>query len=268
MLKVFFENSDMMKLKSIGLAGMFLAAGGVSPAVMANTIVLTQTEYYFADGGEFTAVTAPEVFAQFYAPSTKVAMGSQIGFQTFCVESDVYFWGSVTYDYTLGNVDSQGRSLTEGAAYLYSKFAQGLLTGYDFDNNGAVSRWQDAGLLQSAIWYMQGGQSGGGSFGFGGAGNPFYDLAASALGVNLETAASPDQFGVQIMELWDSSRNAYQNQLVYTGDPPVADQGTTLALLALSLAGLAAFARGFDAPKLALQRCPPPRPGRRGVRMG
>jgi len=257
----------MTKFNSIGLAGMFLAAGAISPAVMANSIVLTQTEYYFADGGEFTALTAPASFAQFYAPSTRVAMGSQTGFQTFCVEADVYFWPGVTYDYTLGNVDSQGRLLTEGAAYLYSQFAQGVLSGYDFNNNGAVSRSQDAGLLQSAIWYLQGGQSGGGSFGFGGAGNPFYDLAATALGVNVGTAASPDQFGVQIMELRDSSQNAYQNQLVYSGDP-VPDHGTTLWLLAVSLAGLASFAHRIGPRQLALQRCRPQRPGPRGGRLG
>jgi hypothetical protein len=257
----------MTKFNSIGLAGMFLAAGTVCPSVMANSIVLTQTEYYFADGGEFTAVTSPGSFAQFYAPSTQVAVGSQTGFQTFCVEADVYFWGNVTYSYTLSGVDSQGRALTEGAAYLYSQFAQGVLTGYDFNNNGAVIRTQDAGLLQSAIWYLQGGQSGGGSFAFGGAGNPFYNLAASVLGANLETAASADQYGVQIMELWDSSQNTYQNQLVFD-DPAVPDRGTTLALLGLSLAGLAVCAQGFGAGSLAVQRCSPARPGQPSARLG
>ncbi len=257
----------MMKFNSISLAGVFLGAVAVAPAAMANTIVLTQRANYFADGGEFTAVTAPDGFAQFYAPTTQLAVGNQTGFQTFCVEADVYFYGGVTYNYTTGSVDSQGRSLTEGAAYLYSQFAQGQLAGYDFGNNGAVSRSQNAGLLQSALWYLQGGQSGGGSFAFGGAGNPFYDLAAGALGANLETAASSDQFGVEILELWDSSGNAGQNQLVYTGDSPVPDTGTTLWLLALSLAGLAAVSHRLGARKLALQRCSPPRPGRRGARL-
>jgi len=248
-----------MKLKNMGLAGMFLAAGALSPGVVANTVVLTQTEYYYADGGEFTAWTSPDSFAKYYAPSTVISVNNQIGFQTFCVEANVYFWPDVTYSYTEGNVDSQGRALTEGAAWLYSQFAKGVLTGYDFNNTvQGGSRWQDAGLLQSAIWYLQGGQSGGGSFAFGGAGNPFYDLAASALGPNFETAAAPDQFGVEVMELWDSSDNAYQNQLVFN-DPPVPDHGATLTLLALSLAGLAVFAHGFGPRKLALQRCPPPR---------
>lgn len=257
-MRDFSEKNYMMKLKITNLAAAFLAAGAVSPVAMANTAVLTQTAYYFADGGEFTAVTAPGTFNQFYASSTQIAVGRQTGFQTFCVEADVYFTPGVTYDYTLGEVDSQGRALTEGAAYLYSQFAQGLLSGYDFANNGAVSRTQDAGLLQSAIWYLQGGQSGGAPFAFGGAGNPFYNLAAGALGANLDAAASTDQFGVEIMELWDSNQNACQNQLVYTGDP-VPDNGTTLWLLALSLAGLAVLAPRLDAPKLALQRCRAPR---------
>jgi hypothetical protein len=247
----------MMKLKSMGLAWIFLAAGAVSPAVMAGTLVLTQTEYYFGDGGEFTAVTSPDNFAQYYAPSTVVSVNHQTGFQTFCVEADVYFWPNVTYSYTEGNKDSQGRALTEGTAYLYSQFAKGELAGYDFKNNvSGGSRWQDAGLLQAAIWYLQGGQSGGSSFGYGGAGNPYYDLAASALGANLKANATPDQFGVRILQLWDSSHNTYQNQLVF--DDPVPDQGATLALLALSLAGLAAIGRGIGARQLALQPCRQP----------
>ena len=259
----------MIRLKSMGWAGVFLAVGAISPAVMAaNTVVLTQTEYYFADGGEFTAVTSPFNYAQFYAPSTQVAVGGQTGFQTFCLESDVYFWPNATYTYTVGNVDSQGRTLTEGAAYLYSQFALGELAGYDFKNNIAGgSRTQDAGLLQSAIWYLQGGQSGGGSFAAGGAGNPYYDLAATAMGSKLEAAATPDQFGVQIMELWDSSGTAYQNQLVF--DDPVPDHGATMALLAIGLAGLATFSRGFEVRQLALQpvRRPQP-PSQSRVRVG
>ena len=252
-------------MKSIGLAAVFLAAGIVSPALMADSVVLTQTEYYFADGGEFTAWTSGDNFAQYYVPSTQVAVGDQTGFQTFCVEASVYFWPNVTYSYSLGDVDSQGRALTEGTAWLYSQFAKGTLTGYDYANNvSGGSRTQDAGLLQSAIWYLQGGQSGGGSFPVGGAGNPFYDLAATALGGSLYAPDTQNAYGVRIMELWDSSHNTYQNQLV---DPGVPDRGATLALLALSLAGLAVFAREFGARKLALQPCPHPRSSPPPVRL-
>ena len=260
----------MITFSSIGWAGVILAAATASPALMANpgnSIVLTQSEYYFADGGEFTGVTTPHNYAQFYAPSTRVAVGNQTGFQTFCVEADVYFWPNVTYTYTVGNEDSQGRALTEGAAFLYSQFAKGVLAGYDFSNdvNGG-SRTQDAGLLQSALWYLQGGQSAGG-FAYGGAGNPYYDLAVSDLGANVETAATPDQFGVQILELWDSKGNTYQNQLVF--DDPVPDHGATFTLLALSLAALAAVAPGFGARPLALQACPHhPRSGGLPARLG
>jgi hypothetical protein len=246
----------MTKIKNIGFAGIFLAAGAVTPAIMANSVVLTQTEFYYADGGEFTAVTTGNDFAQFYAPTTRAMVGDQMGFQTFCVEASVYFWPNVSYSYTLGNADSQGRDLTQGTAWLYAQFAEGVLAGYDFNNNVAGgSRTQDAGLLQSAIWALQGNQNGGGAFPSGTDSNPYYALAASAMGANLLAPATPDQFGVQILQLWDSNQNTYQNQLSFDDPPPVPDHGMTLAYLALSLAALAVASAGVAPRQLALQRC-------------
>jgi hypothetical protein len=264
----------MIKLKSIGLAGMILAAGTVSPSVMAQTVELYYGPYAYGAGGEFTAVTSPNLYNGDYAPSALVTVtdpyNNQLvqGFETFCVQSEVdftpYNWGNPTpYDMStsLSSIgDPDNFALSEGTAWLYSQFATGQLQGYDYTDAG--TRTTDAGLLQSAIWALQGNQSYGG-FPSGTDGNPFYNDALNALGSDVinEAATSSDNFGVEILNL-SSGGNPAQNQLVYTVDPPhpdippVPDHGATLLLLGLSLASLAAFGPGLAAREWAPQPCP------------
>jgi hypothetical protein len=256
------EIKFMMKTKSIVLAGAVLAAGSISPALMADTVTLyAWGPYSFGDGGEFTAVTSPtSPFVSDYSPYTSTSDS----FQTFCVQTDVEFFNGGTYNYALslasigagtgqpgtgfaplGSPDSY--SLSEGTAWLYSQFAQGLLSGYDFSDS-LGQRQTDAGYLQTALWALQGGQSIAG-YPSGTVDNPFYTDALTFLGANIGTAATAStDFGTEIMNLTDNNGNNFQNQLIYTGNTPppggnAPDNGTTLALLALSLAGLAGFSR-------------------------
>src|SRR5450432_1324305 len=113
-----------MKTKCLIGAAVVIGAIGAAPAVMANAVVLTQTGYSYSDGGEFTAHTSSPDFLGAYAPSTIV----NGGFQTFCVEASVSFQPGTTYSYTLSNLDSQGRALTKGTAFLYYEFATGVLS--------------------------------------------------------------------------------------------------------------------------------------------
>jgi hypothetical protein len=180
------------------------------------------------------------------------------------MEANVFFTPGTSYSYTVGMVDSQGDALTMGAAWLYSQFAKGTLAGYDYNNNGSVSRNTDDGILQAALWALQG-QSGGSSFPSGTVTNAFYTLAATTLGTNLETLAAKDQYGVELLNLSDSSQNAAQGQLVYTGGVP--DGGTTLALMGLGLVGLAGASVGFRPSKLALQTVRGSRPAPAAARV-
>jgi hypothetical protein len=273
----------MMKLNNIVLAGVLLAAGAVSPAVMAQTVTLNASPYSFSDGGEFTAVTSGPSLVNLseYSPYT----GSGASFQTFCVQSDVEFYEGTAYNYTvslnsLGNASGLGAptgtpgtpdnyALSEGTAWLYSQFARGTLSGYDYANSGtgtaaaglSATRQTDAGYLQSAIWELQGGQSLSG-YPNGGTGNLYYNEAVAALGANIDTAATlSTDFGVEILNLGTANDN-YQNQLGL-----VPDGGATLALLALSLAALAVFTLGFGVRPLALQACPPARSCRLPARL-
>jgi hypothetical protein len=215
----------LMPLAVLSLSGM--------PAAFANSVVLNQDAYSYDVGGEFSAVTSQN-FLNNYASSTIVGGG----FETFCIETTVDFTPGQTYTYNLSSVDSLGRNLTEGTAFLYYEFAKGVLSGYDYnianDPTDAADRKADAGELQAAIWWLQGNQT----YGDGQytvptiANNAFYALAISTLGSNA-TSANDGIYGVEVLQMWNANGAAAQNQLVL-----VPDGGMTVALLGMSLAGM------------------------------
>lgn len=224
-----------MKTKTLIRSAVVLGAAVFASAAMANSIVLQQNVYSFSDGGEFTAITTPDLTGGYASAATLNG-----GFQTFCVEASVWFYPGVTYTFNLSDTDSQGRSLSLGAAYLYYQFATGSLAGYDYNNT--ANRRACAGLLQSALWELQGHQSGGGTFPTGGSGNVFYDLAVTHLGAGNIYSANNNAYPVEIVQIWDRHGETRQNQLVLNPNPPrggdVPDGGTTSAMFAIGLAGL------------------------------
>ena len=204
----------------------------VAPKVTANadSAILTQHAFSYSVGGEFNAVTSQD-FTGLYAPTTAFDDGKGLGtgFETFCIESAVDFTPGATYTYTLASVDSQGVNLSEGAAFLYSEFATGILPHYDYAD--AAIRNQDAGELQAAIWWFQGGQT---LAGFPSpTDNTYYTYATNAL--RLANADSPNDglYGVDVLQLWNGATPA-QNQLVL-----VPDSASTAMLLGLGLLPLA-----------------------------
>ncbi len=199
---------DRMKVNLLIAGVMVLSAVIAAPASANDAIVLNESIYSFGNGGEFTAETTPPNFLNAYVPATIV----NGGFETFCVEASVTFNPGVAYSLTLSDTDSQGRALTEGTAFLYSKFAKGELDGFDYIDTDA--RRTEAGELQAAIWNLQGHQTGGPCFPSGGAGNPFYDLAVADLGLNHITAPNNGVFDVEILQLLDQAGKTCQNQLV------------------------------------------------------
>ncbi len=197
--------------------GFLMASGCLAEA---NSIVLSQDPYSWDVGGAFSAATSDNFIAEYSPLATYEGE-----FETFCVESTVVFYPTLTYTYTLSDQDSQGLMLSEGAAFLYYEFAIGKLAGYNYTDPA------DAGELQAAIWAFQGNQT---YYGYPSAAtDPFYLLAIDTLGAN---ADSPDngQYGVQVLQLWDGSVSA-QNQLVYTGIP---DSASTDGMLAMACVGL------------------------------
>jgi hypothetical protein len=205
--------------------------------------------YYTGNGGgEFTAYTQPGSFLGNYSPLAVV----NNGFETFCMETGVEFSPGATYYYTLGNTTQPstvntatgtGLALTAGAAYLYYQFGKGLLTDYNYtDLTKGGGRQTDADLLQSAIWYLQGGQSYG-SYPSGI--NKFLADAIAGTGGTLADAEA-DYTGsqVQVLQMWADPNHtiAAQNQLVL-----VPDGGLTVALLGGGLIGLQVLRRKLTA---------------------
>lgn len=255
----------MLELKNVRLTAAILGASILPTAIaQAGTIGLYQGNYSYDVGGEFTAITSPASFVNNYSPLAQYTVNvggvNVTGFQTFCVQVDEEFYPGTIYNYSVslasvgnpGNVDVF--PLSEGAAWLYSEFARGLLSGYDYHDNGSgngLSRRTDAGLLQAALWALQGGQTYGdgdyASVASTEANNPFYLLALNTLGTaNLELpATSSTDFGVEILNISDSSGHSAQNQLVYVGVP---DGGATLGMLTAGLAGLATLSRWRKRP--------------------
>jgi len=236
----------------------------VSPfAAMANTLELVAgsayagytggsfTPYQNGQGGEFVALDTTSGTPVSWVPSgysskakytfTSGSLSGLTGFDTFCVQggnNDVYFTPGVQYSYTESTQILGGPSgtlnLTQGAAWLYSNFATGILSGYNYTNAG--SRLADAGALQNALWYLEGE--------IANPNNAFSMLAVShtyATGGAFTSvnSAGASNFDVKVLNL----RGPAQNQLIYTGRGNVPDTGATLGFLVLGLGAIVAARR-------------------------
>jgi hypothetical protein len=221
-------------MKTNGLIGWIaiLVALIAASSTFANTVSAVRSPFSYGDAGEMTAYTLSDTFLSSYNPSTIVAGG----FQTFSAQADLTFVYGTTYQLVLSQSDSSGHALTEGAAMLYYDFATGGLTGYDYNTADAYTRTQDSGELQSAIWDLQGYQMPGSQYFNGGAGNPFYDLALTDLGANLD-APNDGHYNVDIMQLWDNGSPAQALLTIPAG--AVSDAADTCFMLAPVVAFLA-----------------------------
>jgi hypothetical protein len=141
-------------------ASMFIAITLVvvaTPAFAGLTMTPTQGPYSAGSGGEFTAKIGAGGWPQLgYAGVTSTVVGGKIvSFKTFCIETNEYFTGNTEYTVTLNDRAIRGGEavsdpLSVGAAWLYSTFAAGTLTGYF-----AGDRAAHAGELQATLWWLE-----------------------------------------------------------------------------------------------------------------
>jgi hypothetical protein len=240
-----------------GLVGV-LAVPAVQ-AAMQVTLYQDTSNYSYSDGGEFRAVANGNLLSvnPTLAGYTAATADPTVPyFQTFCVETAEHFYPGSTYNVTIsydvksnGGQFPGGEPITLGTAWLYSQFAAGILSGYDYTYGSG--RTATAGELQQAIWYLQGetGLVGGAD------GTAFYDDALSALGGTINNAAN-GAYGVVALNLWNPNQDGSnggpaQDQLmvvpnpdavVVVPEPSVASFGLLL-LLPLGMLKLRTFFR-------------------------
>lgn len=205
-------------------------------------------------GGEFTLaiVSGDDLTTSAYADETS-GFGSISSFQSFCIEMNEYLNPySATYDVTLGAAATGGGidggnpdPVSQGTAYLYSQFAQGLLTdpAYTYSYTGTTAqRKASAAQLQEAIWWLEN------ELTTYAASNPFMALVVTTFGSATEGRldATGDRYGVHVLHLTTGSGGPAQDQLYFAGlsdAEPVPDGGMTMTLLGMGLLGLAAGRR-------------------------
>lgn len=172
-------------------------------------------------GGEFTITPATG-----YLGETGLAADLSSGsFQTFCMEVNEHFSPGGTYGMNINTVSILGGSggptyiLDPRTAFLYSNFRHMTLTGYDYTLAG---RQASAGQLQAAIWFIQGGQS-------GGANNAFVALADAAI----LSGAWSGIGDVRVLNVYGLNGALGQDQLTIV---PTPGAGALLGLATLAIA--------------------------------
>jgi len=243
-----------------------LVASALGYAAMANDTVALYTQSVSTPaydnngnllgyGGEFTAITGNYSSSSStslltglgYVSATISSAGGEYGFDTFCLQQTVDVNAGLPANYyslsKTGGFSPDG-PVTAGVAYLYSLFATGKLTDYNYGSGRATSSDE----LQDAIWILQG--------------EPVYDSHGNLLNTSsdpflqdvitqfsslsaAEAAATPGEFGVGVMLLTSGDSGtgtALQDQLILLpggqGSGSVPDGGATICLLGLAFGGI------------------------------
>lgn len=118
-------------------------------------------QFSYLNAGEFNAVPKDWSWDPIPLYDSKALYNSIFGygFQTFCVEASEYVFPGLTYKVeinsyaTYGGKASHEDPISKGTAWLYYNFAKGTLDGYEYSMG--LSRTNEAGKLQAAIWYLE-----------------------------------------------------------------------------------------------------------------
>ncbi len=215
----------------VAAATLGLASAHAIPQVTMGTFNAGSSGHYRADPN----VELEHVLANY-------ALGKSTDgtwFGTFCIERNEYFTPGDTYDVVLNNGSVNGGEsgavngkdiISNATAYLYEQFAIGSLIGFVYGNA------THAAQLQNTFWELEGETSGPDDFG------SFLALAQSIANWSADYTGS----AVKAMNLTQTKNGVttlHQDQLVYLGHANVPDSGSSIALLFLGVAGLAAIRR-------------------------
>ena len=229
-------------MKKLGFALLMFAALA-SPA-MADQIQVHQGLYQSGSGGEFAFQTLNPIGwldTSAYAATTK-NQGYANSFQTFCLEvGETISFGGI-YNANLNSEAVNGGTdagphpdpVSEGTGYLYSEFAKGTLTGYNFGGT-AAQRQASAASLQNAIWWLEDAP-------WGVVDAAYQTILFNKFGANWAVDAKLGTsltYHVYAVNMWTLNGGLAQDGLFYD----VPEGGATLMLLGGVLMGLGALRR-------------------------
>jgi len=217
---------------AIALAGA-LSAPTLQAAMQVNVYQDTG-QYSSGSGGEFEAVPNADlswVMAN-YSPLAKGGPGNGAGFQTFCIETSEQFNPGALYNVALSDrakyngVPVTGFDvISVGTAFLYSQFASGTLSGYNYTYG--AGRTAKAAELQNAIWNLEGE---GGSISAAIATILQGEFGATSTIADWDDDATGWAYGVRAMNLTSASDNTIQDMLVVVPEPTTMIAGALLLL--------------------------------------
>lgn len=209
--------------------------------VQALTVTVDQVSGYWAgSGGEFNV--SPVTGVGYSSLDLYNNTSGQLGFGTFCIDRNVGITvpGQYTAVVNASGITSSGDAITLGTAWLFSQFAQGTLSGYDYtDISGGTSsgRATSALNLQLALWTLQG------SYSYPDPTvNSFLNLIIAKFGsLAAAEVAADGAYDVGALNLYNTSTgDAVQPMLTL-----LPDGGSALILLGMGLSSMALIARKF-----------------------
>ena len=221
-------------MKSIIKIAMLFAL--VASAVFAVPVV-TMGLFTNSTSGNYTAT--PNGDLSFVLSGYAAGAATSTSFGTFCLEKHEFFTIGTPYNVTLANSADAGGvggpydRLSVGTSWLYSEFAKGTLSGYVYGNAGLASEFQQA------IWSLEGEDY------LTNMNSYFNGLLTGKFGspAAAQADATPGQYGVYAMNLFDDNGGKHQDQLVYVAGPEkndVSDTGLSTLFMFAGVLGIMA----------------------------
>src|SRR5262245_28210539 len=149
----------------LGLGALALGALGLAPAANATSGTITfmfDPVYTSAGGGEFAIIQCTDPIPPMggAAAAAGAVIAGSLG-STFCLERDEPLVAGIQYNFVTGlvamgggvNTDS-GDPLDPRSAYLFTRFYNGILAGYNYQL-GSGLRNPSAHALQEALWFIE-----------------------------------------------------------------------------------------------------------------